>query len=185
MVIEESSNEEKDTELIIHRSKIREDANIINRTSFYGSKSFWGSVGTPLLAGFLFLLFARQKDKSKGKAIMKREKVAKDSAFKELLSVAKSMIHSGTDSEFYSQIESTLRKAFEIEMDFDEDRLLSKTDIHEFIEKTNKIGFNDSVNSIFSICEQSKYGFASTNTSREETLDRLKGIVGELNLVKW
>lgn len=182
---DDKSDEKKDTELVIHRSKIKEKAKIVNLDSFYGTPTFWGGIGAPILASFLFLLIARTKDKSEDKAIVKRQKAEKDSAFKEKISIAKSLVDSGTDSEFYSHIESALRKAFEIEMNFEEDRLITKNDINSFIEKSNLQSLENTIATIFNTCEQSKYGFASTNTSRKEILNQLQDIIGHLKQVKW
>lgn len=185
IVHEPTEDDEKTTELVIHRSKIKENAEIINLDSFYGKPGFWGGVSAPILASFLFILFARRKDKSEDKAIIKRKKAAKDSEFKERVSTAKGLLESGSDSEFYSHVESALRKAFEIEMNFEEDRLITKADIRSYIEESHKSELNNTVNSVFTTCEQSKYGFASTNTSRNDILNDLKEVVGQLKNVKW
>lgn len=184
VVHDEAPDAEKNTELVIHRSKIKENAEIINLYSFYGEVGFWGGVSAPVLFSFLFILLARRKDKSEDKAIIKRQKAAKDSEFKSRIVTAKSLLESGTDSEFYSHIEGALRKAFEIEMNFEEDRLITKVDIREFNEQANS-ELNKIVDAIFTTCEQSKYGFASTNTSRNEVLGQLKDVVGQLKNVKW
>jgi len=185
IVHETTLDEEKDTELVIHRSKIKEKVDLVNIDSFYGTGAFWGGIGAPILASFLFVLFARRKDKSEDKAVIKRQKAEKDAVFKEYVSIAKSLMESGSDSEYYSHIENALRKAFEIDMEFEEDRLITKNDISSFIEKTYNSSLNNSVSEIFNTCEQSKYGFASTNTSRKEIIDQLKEIVSKLNKVKW
>lgn len=185
IVQEEVPNASKDTELVIHNSKIKGERELINQDSFYNTPGFWGGVGTPIFASLLFIFFARRRDKSEDKAIIKRQKAAKDSAFNERLSIAKSMVSTGTDSEFYTEIENALRKAFEIEMNFQEDRLITKSDIRRFIDQSNKNELNKTVDAIFSNCEQFKYGFSSTDTSREEILNELKVVISELNQVKW
>lgn len=185
IVHEETDNAEKDTELIIHRSKIKENALLVEAGSFYESTAFWGWVGTPILASFFFLFLVRRKDQSEDKSIAKKQKVEKDNAFKERVAVAKSMLETGSDSEYYSEVENALRKAFEIEMNFKEDRFLNKDDINNFINQSGTPEIQQTVNSIFSNCEQSKYGFSTTNTSRSEILDELKEVVGKLNQVKW
>lgn len=180
-----AANSEKNTELVIHQSKIKENAEIIDNGDFFGSAPFWGALGTPILASFLFLLFIRRKDKFEDKALAKRQKAVKDNAFKECVLTAKSLLESGNDSEFYSQIENAIKKAFEIEMNFEEDRLINKTDINNFIEKSSKSELLPMVNSIFSNCEQSKYGFSSSNTTRSEILEELKRVINRMNQVKW
>ncbi|NRA10655.1 MAG: BatD family protein [Crocinitomicaceae bacterium] len=179
------ANEIKDTELVIHRSKIKEEREIVSLKSFFGAPGYWGGIGAPILASFLFIFLVRRKDKSEEKAIAKRQKSAKDNAFKERLVSAKSLIDTGSDSDYYSEIENALRKAFEIEMKFSEDRRINKTDINDFIEKTGDSDLKESVSSIFANCEQSKYGFSSANASRHDVLQQLQLVINKLKHVKW
>jgi hypothetical protein len=178
-------NANKNTELVIHRSKIKEEKEIVNLDSFFGTPGYWGGVGAPILASFLFIFFVRRKDKSEEKAVVKRKKAAKDSEFKERLTLAKALIDTGSDSDYYSEIENALRKAFEIEMKFEEERRINKSDVNAFIEQTGDPELKETVNAIFTNCEQSKYGFSSTNASRQDVLQELNIVINKLKHVKW
>jgi hypothetical protein len=185
VVHKDPSKEVKDEELVIHKSKIRGNTNLVEEGSFYGTSVFWGGVSFPVLASLLFLIIARKREKSEDKIIEKRQKSAKDSELKDHVSVAKSLVSVGSDSEYYTQIENALRKAYEIEMNFNEDRRLNKSDIEEFIAAHGDLEQLSHVKNLFSTCEQSKYGFAATENSREEVLNNLKSILKKLNKVKW
>ena len=126
-----------------------------------------------------------KREKSEDKIIEKRQNSAKDSELKDHVAVAKSLISSGSESEYYTQIENALRKAYEIEMNFKEDRRLNKSDIEEFIAAHGNLEQLAQVKNVFSTCEQSKYGFAAAENSREEVLNNLKSVLKQLNRVKW
>tara|TARA_B110000305_G_scaffold242037_1_gene319261 strand:- start:4500 stop:6215 length:1716 start_codon:yes stop_codon:yes gene_type:complete len=177
-------NANKDTELVISTSKIKEEKEIVILDSFFGTPGYWGGIGAPILASFFFILFGRRKDKSEEKVIAKRKKAANDSALKERLTSAKAIIDEGSDNDYYSEIENALRKAFEIEMKFEEDRRISKADISAFIEQTGDSEMNEKVHAIFTNCEQSKYGFSSTNASRHDVLQELKKVINKMKHLK-
>ena len=71
-------NANKDTELVISTSKIKEEKEIVILDSFFGTPGYWGGIGAPILASFFFILFGRRKDKSEEKVIAKRKKAAND-----------------------------------------------------------------------------------------------------------
>jgi hypothetical protein len=177
-------NANKDTELVISTSKIKEEKEIVILDSFFGTPGYWGGIGAPILASFFFILFGRRKDKSEEKVIAKRKKAANDRALKERLTSAKALFDEGSDSDYYSEIENALRKAFEIEMKFEEDRRINKADISAFIEQTGDSEMNEKVHAIFTNCEQSKYGFSSTNASRHDVLQELKKVINKMKYLK-
>lgn len=185
-IIEDAETDtNKDIELVINTSKIKEEKEIVNLDSIFGTPAYWGGIGVPILASFLFILFVRRKDKTEEKAIVKRNKTLKERALKEHLTSAKALIDTGSDSDYYSKIENALRKAYEIEMKFEEDRRISKLDISEFIQQTGDSELKETVHAIFTNCEQSKYGLSSTNASRRDVLQQLKKAINKLKHVKW
>ena len=69
-------------------------------------------------------------------------------------------------------------------MKFEEDRRISKADISAFIEQTGDSEMNEKVHAIFTNCEQSKYGFSSTNASRHDVLQELKKVINKMKHLK-
>ena len=60
VVHEDPSKEVKDEELVIHKSKIRGNVNLVEEGSIFGTPVFWGGVSFPVLASLLFLIIARK-----------------------------------------------------------------------------------------------------------------------------
>ncbi|MDC3252779.1 BatD family protein [Crocinitomicaceae bacterium] len=167
--------------LIVHRSEIRKEVSTKKPTTFFGTTAFWSFLTLPFLSSFLFLFITKKRGQFERKAHTKRHRTLQMTQLKSQIELAKSDLTSDTDRQFYLHVENTLQKAFEIKMDLSSNQTIDKRDILEFVDDEEQ---KEKIRSIFSECEQAKYGFSPEKKSRLETMRNLKAIVYKLNIIK-
>lgn len=161
-------------------SDLRPSQIIEEKNSIYGTGVFWTAVTSPFLFAFLFIFFAKRKEENASITEVKQQIKKKDNALNEQLLQLKQLLHSDQDIQFFTSIETALKKAFEIDMKLIEDRLINKQEILVHIDGNYSAELKDQVNSLFNDCEQFRYGFGSTSNSKEDYLNQLNNIIQQL-----
>ena len=160
--------------------KLRHSNEEAHVNSFYGTSIFWIGVSTPLVASLLFLFILKRREQSADVIEVKQKIKRKDQQISSGLTKLKSLLHAENENEFFAGIEHVLKKAFEVEMKRDEDRLLNKHEIYAYLDLTHRNDLSEKVKSLFSKCDQYRYGFASTEASKTQLFDELNVILKEL-----
>ena len=178
-----NTDEEPDVrseEVVIHRSDMRKNPRIVSIDSIYGSSLFWGSISSPIAFAFLFIFFSKYKEKTAEKTAIKQQIKTISNEYNDHLKSVNSIAQSGSDDQFYSHVEKTLKKAFEIEMHFRPDELISKSLMLDYLNKKDATQLASEVKTILETCEASKYGFGVQHGSREDLINQLKKVCNSL-----
>ena len=64
----------------------------------------------------------------------------------------------------------------------DRERILSKTEIYDYLKTSNQHDLLVSVRTLFTTCEESRFGFGSSSDARQPALDRLQSILKALKV---
>ena len=162
-------------------SDLRPSQTMEPKSSFYGTGVFWTAVTSPFLFAFLFIIFAKRKKENASSLEIKKEIKKKDNALSLQLEQLNQLVHSDQDVLFYSTVETALKKAFEIDMELTEDRLINKQEIFSHIDRNYSEEFKTQVSALFNECEQFRYGFGASTNGKEEGLSQLNTIIQHLN----
>ncbi len=164
-------------------SELRLTKEVKSTESIFGSPLFWSGVSAPILCAFLFIFLVKRREQSADEIETKQVIHQKNKELNDLLARSKSMLHSGENDAYYSSIENTLRKAFELKMAFtDTDRILDKSEIFDFLRQTGQTDLLESVRGVFRTCEESRFGFGASANDRQPVLDQLESIIKTLKL---
>ena len=180
-VVEEVQNsdvenlEEIDMLSDLRKSKIKESA-----YGLYGTPIFWFGVGTPLMAALLFIFFTKRRKQSEDKIAIRQTIRKKDQELNENIAQLKVLMAAGENNAFYSKIETTLKKAFELEMQLDDGHMLNKQEIFDYLEKSNRTALAGRVQELLAKCDQYRFGFTSNSGSNQSLYDELDVILKEL-----
>ncbi len=184
-VIAEESEKQTTDEAIYKQSasELRIKKEVKSTESIFGSTLFWSGVSAPLLCAFLFIFLVRKREKEADEIETKQAIQRKDKELNELMASVKSLLHSGENDAYYSSIESALRKAFELKMGItDNDRILNKSEMFDFLKKSGQVELLESVRSLFRTCEESRFGFGVSAGDRQPALNQLESIIKALKL---
>ena len=149
---------------------------------FFGTVYYWSAVGAPMFAAFLFLLFMKRREKSADRIELKQEINKKEQELKDNQLKLKALLASSDDATYFSTLENTLKKAFEVKMQFHEDRILDKQDIYTFLNANYSQALLDQVKSVFTECEQFRYGFGASSQNKEKLHNDLNAIIQNLKV---
>lgn len=159
---------------------LRQSKKIANAHALFGTPVFWIGVSTPLLAAFLFLFISRRREKTEDEIAVRQTIRRKDNELSENLAHLNVLMITDDANAFYAKLESTLKKAFEIQMKLADDRQIQKQDIFVHLENTGQSALLQKVKALFEKCDQYRFGFSADNTSKEVMLDELKAVLNEL-----
>lgn len=162
-------------------SDLRLKKEVRSTESIFGTALFWSGVSAPLICAFLFIFFLRRREQSADEIESKQAIQRKDKEMHSYIAASKDLLVSGENDAYYSSIEHALRKAFECKMKIaDRERILSKTEIYDYLKASNQPDLLASVRALFTTCEESRFGFGSPSDSRQPALDRLQSIIKSL-----
>lgn len=179
-VEDDSDNKSTAPEEVVSRTPPRMSQEIITHSSLYGSPIFWSGVGAPIACAFLFILFMKRREKSADEIEQKQVIRKKDKQLSEYVDTCKSLIHSENSDQFFSSIEAALRKAFEVKMQVQQDRIVSKQEIVAYITSQGKVDLLKDVNALFKTCEESRFSFAASNASKEHVFSQLNNVLKQI-----
>ena len=158
-------------------------SNVLEReNNFFGTAYYWSALSSPLIMAFLFLFFTQQRKKSAATIELKQELKQKGQELNGLRSKLKTLVLSPDESTYFTTLEMTLKKAFELTMGFNEQRILDKQEIYTFVEKNYTGDMLANVKLIFTECEQFRYGFGASSENKEKLHDILNHIVDQLKV---
>ena len=172
----------KNKDLVVHRSEIRNIISIVKNNSLFGTTIFWSSLTLPFLASFFLLFLTKKRSQIDENIKNKQQRNEQLAQLKKHIEKAKSNSTTGADQQFYPHIENALIKAFEIKMNRYGEQSREKQEILEYIDDQER---QEKIRSIFASCDQAKYGFSPDKASRLETLNNLKAVIHNLNIIKW
>ena len=182
-IVSEDANEPNTaSEEISVLSDVRPSKINTSNNEFFGTVTYWSAVSAPMLAAFLFLLFMKRREKSADVIEHKQEINKKGQELKDSQLKLKVLLASSDDVTYFSTLESTLKKAFEVKMEFREDRILDKQEIYTFVETNYSQTFLDQVKMVFTECEQFRYGFGASNQNKEKHYNELNAIIQQLKV---
>ncbi len=151
--------------------------------SIFGTALFWSGVSAPLVCAFFFVFFVRRREQSADEIESKQAIQQKDKEMHSYVASSKALLLSGENDAYYSSIEHALRKAFECKMAIaDRERILGKDEIYAYLNASNQQDLMVSVRTLFSTCEESRFGFGSSTDSRQPALDQLQSIIKTLKV---
>jgi len=149
-------------------------------SSIYGTPLFWIGVSSPVLTALIILLFIKRREKSVQEISAKKEMKRKEKELNSGLFNLKILVLESNKNEFYTGIETTLKRAFEVFMKIGEDKVLDKQQIYSYLNDTGKKELSDRVRALFSKCDQYRFGLPATSESRTKLLDELSSIINKL-----
>ena len=172
--------EDTPEEEVLSTATPRMSQSIRSKTSIYGTPIFWSGVGLPVLSALLFMFILKRREDSADKIEAKQVIRKKDKELNDYLAISKSLIHSEDGDTFFSSIESALRKTFEVQMKVQQDRILSKQEIYDFIDTKGNEQLKHRVQQLFRTCEESRFGFAPSEDSRQAAYNELSEILKQV-----
>ncbi len=161
----------------LRKSSIQE-----NGDAFFGSSSFWLSMGAPLMTALLFIFFSKRREQSEDKIILRQTIRKKDQELSDNLAQTKVLLASGDSNGFYSKVEATLKSAMEIKMQVSEEQMVSRQAMFDFLEKSNNDSLLRRFKELLTKCDQFRYGFDSNETADQSVLKDLESILNDLNI---
>lgn len=183
IVSDTGSEKTSEAEEVIKREiKLRSNSDIQSRDPLYGTPLFWGGIGVPLVSALFFILFLKRREKSADAIEHKQIIRAKSSDLHNLIAQAKINSTGNDQDKYYAGIESTLKKAFEIKLGIQHDRILNKSEIISYLDQNDLSVIKPKIENIFSICEQSRFGISPPTDSNAEILSDVEQIIAQLNL---
>jgi hypothetical protein len=118
----------------------------------------------------------RKREKNSNEIEHKKAKRNKRAEVQELVDSLHTISIIDEADRFYFAVESAIRKAFEVKMNFTEDRVPTKLEILTFCDQQNLLEIKGKVEHVFRVCEQSRFGFG---TVENESI-QIKKIVSEI-----
>ncbi|MFT5777247.1 MAG: hypothetical protein ACI837_000178 [Crocinitomicaceae bacterium] len=176
----DSENDEGEFELAPELLRLKKD--VRSTDSMFGSSLFWTGVGAPLICALFFILFTRRREKDADEIEARQVIRQKDKQLSDYVAKSKELLSSDDNDAFFSSIEAALRKAFEVKMNIQQERILSKNEITNYLVETKQEQLSDQVQSLFRTCEESRYGYGSMDTVRQPALSELTKILKTLKL---
>lgn len=177
VIAEAEESAKNDDEGIVQQVTLRMKQDVRPESNLFGSAAFWSGVGAPLLSAILFVFFARRKEQNAEESIAKTVIKEKGKQSNEYLQKSKSLMTSGDNDGFFSNVEMALKKAFEVKMNLQQDRILNKQEIYSYLDNSGQTELKQRVQRLFSTCESSRFGFGTTNTAKQESYEELVGIL--------
>lgn len=160
---------------------LRSNSSIKDDEFFFGQPLFWGGLTFPIIASLFFLFFVKRKEKNADQQIIKQVKRNKRVELQQLMDSISTIDEKEEMDRFYFITESIIRKAFEVKMNVSDEFPLTKLEILTYCKDNEMTEINANVEKLFSICEQSRYGFGGEEHQAQEVIRMLKEIT---NLLK-
>ena len=179
---EPSENENMDEAFAEPIPELRKKKEIRTTDTLYGSPVFWSGVSVPLLCAFFFLIFTRRREQSADKIEARQVIKQKDKELGDHVAKSKSLIATDPNDEFFSSIETGLRKAFEVKMNIQQERILGKDEVSDYLIKTGEIELSSRVQKLFRTCEESRYAHGAMDGLRQPSFDEFQSILKALKL---
>ena len=161
---------------------LRMKKDVRNTNTIYGSTGFWSGVGVPIMCALFFLAFSRRREKSADEIEARQVIRQKDKQLSDYFQKSKDLLTSDDNDAFFSSIEAGLRKAFEVKMNVQQDRIIGKNEIFDFLNESNQTKLSEKVKNLFRTCEESRYAFGTMDAIRQPALADLETILNTLKL---
>lgn len=180
VVQNENVEKNNNAEAIERDLTLRTESDIHSNTTFYRGPLFWTGVSLPIFSAILFLLITKRKEDTAEVVTAKKVKRNKKGELQSLLNDLKS--HQEMSDQYYGALENAIKKSFEIKLSLEDERLPSKNEILTYCGVNNLQSLIPKLEQIFTICEQSRYGFGSASISKDEMDIMVNEIIQKLNL---
>jgi hypothetical protein len=180
VVSDESNSNDNELLELTETPKLRSSIVKSMSYSIYGTSLFWIGVSSPILTALIFLLFIKRRKRSIQETFAKNEMKRKEKELSSGLFQLKSLVHQTNENEFYAGIETALKRAFEVFLKIGEDRIIDKQKIYAYLNDNGQKELSDRVKTLFSKCDQYRFGLAATNESKTKLLDELNSIINEI-----
>lgn len=178
ILVETPEDKSSEPEEIKDVAKLRSNKDVRSGDSLFGSPLFWSGVGAPLCGALIFLLITGRREKSEEKIEAKQTVQRKDKELGDYVAKTTTLAANNDRDQFFLHVEATLKKAFELTMK--RDHVLNKQDIYSFLQSKGNHQLNDRVRKLFAKCEESRYGFSSSEEPLQYTLNELNDILSQL-----
>lgn len=173
-------SEEVAVEEIAIQPALRSESQPLPENTLIGSPLFWFGITSPFLAAFIFIIVVSQKKKTAQEVEKKRKRNQQKLEIAELLSQLKVLSATDDDNRFYAQVEALLKVSFAHLLPVESGRSIQKKDILAFLEENQNEQLSSSVRELFAICEQNRFGFSLTETSKQEVVHQIENILTQL-----
>ena len=169
-------------ENIVVNSEIRTKPLIKSESNWFGTPIYWAGLGTPILGALLFFLITKRKEDNQEEQVAKLKIKEKARETINYVSRSKELLNQGPEAndEFFSSVETALKKAFEVEMNVQQDRILNKREILDYVRNSKHSELYSEVNDLFSKCELSRFGMSASNDSKQQVFEQLSSIIKQL-----
>ena len=184
IVAENSENKQNTEEISTQQVSLRTQQNPASTSTIYGTIGFWSGVGLPMFGGLFFLLLKRKNEHDSEEIEAKQNVKRKVIESQRELTLCKTLLNSteASNDAFFSSVEIALKRAFEGKMNLQEDRILNKNEIYQFLRSENETRLLEEVQQIFTSCENSRFGLIASDDSRQQTFDALNSVLNRLKI---
>ncbi len=172
--------EEDDIEEISNPSFLRTSKTEASSNDFYGSSIFWVLTTSPLFIAILFLFFLKKKEENVEETEHQHFVRAKSKHLSHTIDQLKQELRNSDHQQFFSQLEKTLRGAIEMKLHIKEENQISRNAMLQQLEEKISSEELKKIKAVFDYCDQQRYGFVSSDSSREELFEQVKSIVENL-----
>ena len=147
-------------------------------TDFLQSPAFWIGVSSPILLLFFLGLFWKKKSKNKVSADLKNIQKNTQKEIQHTFEAAENALIQKNWNHFYLLIEKGLLLSISLFLDINEISLLSKNEILSKL-RENKLDSVkvETIESLFTHCEEARYGMGSNELAPEKILSSAKETV--------
>ena len=147
-------------------------------TDFLKSPAFWIGVSSPILLLFFLGLFWKKKSKNKVSAELKNTQKNTQKEIQHTFKEAENALIQKNWNHFYLLIEKGLLLSISLFLDINEISVLSKNEILAKLKENNLDSVKvETIGSIFTHCEEARYGMGSNELAPETILSSAKEMV--------
>jgi hypothetical protein len=160
----------------------RDSGNLNTDDLIYSSKGFWIAIGSPLFLAFVLGLWWKKKEEENS---VSEQKIAKKQSHIEiqyLFNEAENALKNGEFANYYGCIEKGVLRSMALFLKQDDTLVLGKAEIFaELTERNIPQPTIEALRSIFSTCEQARYGMGLTNEERDNLIISAKQIIQSIS----
>lgn len=162
---------------------LRRDEGNKNTTDFLvDSPAFWLGLSSPILLGFAFGIFWKRKEKQVIEGQKKQAIKTAQLEIQHLFKDAENALKNGNHKDYYNMIEKGIQRSMALFLKKDDSIVLSKVEIFTILEgRQIDPSKCDALRSLFSTCEQARYGFGISDEERDNLIISAKRVIHSID----
>lgn len=156
----------------------RDEGNKLTNDIIYNSPVFWLGVSSPMFLAFIFGLWWKKKEEQSIVGEQKQVRQKSHMAIQHLFVEAENALKQGDWNNYYNFIEKGIQRSMALYLKHDDSIVLSKAEIFNML-RDQKVSISkmEALQTLYSTCEQARYGLGETSEDREKVIVSAKEII--------